>query len=122
MDRRVAAQLSMVDLAIMIMLGAAIGAPLQTPDKGILTTIVLLITLLIYFRLLCWSTFFSHRHEVLTQGDAALLVMDGRLTLEHLQHAEFSRDRAFSELRSMEIQHPGEVRRAWLEPSGRISL
>lgn len=28
------------------------------------------------------------------------LVIDGRLALEHLHHAEFSRDRAFSELRS----------------------
>ncbi|MXP48665.1 DUF421 domain-containing protein [Pantoea sp. Eser] len=59
---------------------------------------------------------------MLTQGDATLLVMDGRLALEHLHHAEFSRDRAFSELRSMGVQHLGEVRRAWLEPSGRVSL
>lgn len=122
MGRRFAGQLSIIDLAIMIMLGAAIGAPLQTPDKGILTTIVLLITLLGCFRLLSWSTFFSHRLEVLTQGDATLLVIDGRLALEHLHHAEFSRDRAFSELRSMGVQHLGEVRRAWLEPSGRVSL
>lgn len=122
MGRRFAGQLSIIDLAIMIMLGAAIGAPLQTPEKGILTTIVLLITLLGCFRLLSWSTFFSHRLEVLTQGDATMLVMDGRLALEHLHHAEFSRDRTFSELRSMGIQHLGEVRRAWLEPSGRVSL
>ena len=122
MGRRFAGQLSIIDLAIMIMLGAAIGAPLQTPEKGILTTIVLLITLLGCFRLLSWGAFYSHRLEVLTQGDATLLVMDGRLALEHLHHAEFSRDRTFSELRSMGIQHLGEVRRAWLEPSGRVSL
>jgi len=122
MGRRFASQLSIIDLAIMIMLGAAIGAPLQTPEKGILTTIVLLITLLGCFRLLSWGAFYSHRLEVLTQGDATLLVMDGRLALEHLHHAEFSRDRTFSELRSMGIQHLGEVRRAWLEPSGRVSL
>lgn len=122
MGRRFASQLSIIDLAIMIMLGAAIGAPLQTPEKGILTTIVLLITLLGCFRLLSWCAFFSHRLEVLTQGDATMLVMDGRLALEHLHHAEFSRDRTFSELRSMGIQHLGEVRRAWLEPSGRVSL
>lgn len=122
MGRRFAGQLSIIDLAIMIMLGAAIGAPLQTPEKGILTTIVLLITLLSCFRLLSWGAFYSHRLEVLTQGDATLLVMDGRLALEHLHHAEFSRDRTFSELRSMGIQHLGEVRRAWLEPSGRVSL
>ena len=122
MGRRFAGQLSIIDLAIMIMLGAAIGAPLQTPEKGILTTIVLLITLLGCFRLLSWGAFYSHRLEVLTQGDATLLVMDGRLALEHLHHAEFSRDRTFSELRSMGIQHLGEVRRAWLETSGRVSL
>ncbi|WP_312055721.1 hypothetical protein [Pantoea brenneri] len=35
-----------------------------------------------------------------------LLVIDGRLALEHLHHAEFSRDRAFSELRSFAWSGP----------------
>jgi uncharacterized membrane protein YcaP (DUF421 family) len=122
MGRRFAGQLSIIDLAIMVMLGAAIGAPLQTPDKGILTTLLLLITLLGCFRLLSLCSFYYRRVETLTQGDATPLVMDGRLALEHLQHAELSRNRAFSELRAMGVQHLGEVRRAWLEPSGQVSL
>ncbi|MDW8846307.1 DUF421 domain-containing protein [Erwinia sp. MMLR14_017] len=122
MGRRFAGQLSIVDLAIMVMLGAAIGAPLQTPDKGILSTVVLLFTLLGCFRLLSLLSFCSHKVEVFTQGDVTMLVMDGRLALKHLHHAEFSRDRTLSELRSMGVQHLGEVRRAWLEPSGGVSL
>lgn len=122
MGRRFAGQLSIVDLAIMVMLGAAIGAPLQTPEKGILSTVLLLVTLLACFRLLSLLSFYSHTLETFTQGDATLLVMDGRLALKHLHHAELSRDRTFSELRSMGVQHLGEVRRAWLEPSGRVSL
>ena len=122
MGRRFAGQLSIVDLAIMVMLGAAIGAPLQTPEKGILPTVLLLLTLLGCFRLLSLLSFYSHKIETFTQGDATLLVMDGRLALEHLYHAEFSRDRTLSKLRSLGVQHLGEVRRAWLEPTGRVSL
>ena len=122
MGRRFAGQLSIVELAIMVMLGAAIGAPLQTPEKGILPTVVLLVTLVGCFRLLSWLTFRSHKMETLSQGDATMLVQDGRLAQEHLRHAELSRARIFSELRALDIQHLGEVRRAWLEPSGRVSL
>ncbi len=121
MGRRFASQLSIVELAIMVMLGAAIGPPLQTPEKGILPT-VLLLTLLACFRLLSWFTFRSHQMEILSQGDATMLVKNGRLALEHLRHAELSRARIFSELRALDIQHLGELQRAWLEPSGRVSL
>lgn len=122
MGRRFAGQLSIVELAIMVMLGAAIGPPLQTPEKGILPTVALLVTLFACFRLLAWITFRSHKIEILSQGDATMLVQEGRLALEHLRHAELSRARIFSELRALDVQHLGELRRAWLEPSGRISL
>lgn len=122
MGRRFAGQLSIVELAIMVMLGAAIGPPLQTPEKGILPTVVLLVTLFGCFRLLSWLSFRSHRLEALSQGEATMLVQDGRLALEHLRHAELSRARIFSELRALDVQHLGELRRAWLEPSGRVSL
>lgn len=122
MGRRFAGQLSIVELAIMVMLGAAIGPPLQTPEKGILPTVVLLITLFACFRLLSWLTFRSHKMEMLSQGDATMLVQDGRLAQSHLRHAELSRARIFSELRALDVQHLGELRRAWLEPSGRVSL
>jgi len=122
MGRRFAGQLSIVELAIMVMLGAAIGPPLQTPEKGILPTVLLLVTLFACFRLLAWITFRSHKMEILSQGDATMLVQEGRLARDHLRHAELSRARIFSELRALDVQHLGELRRAWLEPSGRISL
>lgn len=122
MGRRFAGQLSIVELAIMVMLGAAIGPPLQTPEKGILPTVVLLITLLGCYRLLSWLTFRFHPLEKFSQGDVTLLVMDGRLALKPIRRAELSRDRIFSELRALNVQHLGEVRRAWLEPSGSVSL
>ena len=120
--RRFAGQLSILELAIMIMLGAAIGAPLQTPEKGILPTLVLLLALLASFRLLSWLSFRSHRVEVLSQGDATTLIVDGRMALDNVRQAKLSRDRIFSELRALDVQHLGEVRRAWLEPAGRVSL
>ncbi len=65
MGRRFAGQLSIVDLAIMVMLGAAIGAPLQTPEKGILSTVLLLVTLLACFRLLSLLSFTLTRSKPL---------------------------------------------------------
>ncbi|TWI50932.1 uncharacterized protein DUF421 [Pseudomonas duriflava] len=122
MGRRVAAQLSVSELAVMITLGAAIGVPLQTPEKGILPAAVLLLTALIFQRGLSFLSFKKRAVEVAVQGDATVLVKDGRLVLDNVAKARLSPERIHSELRSQNIQHLGEVRRVYLESSGRFSL
>jgi uncharacterized membrane protein YcaP (DUF421 family) len=122
MGRRVAAQLSISELAVMLTLGAAIGVPLQTPEKGILPAAVLLLTALVFQRGLSLLSFKKREIEVATQGDATILVKDGRLVLENMAKARLSPERVHSELRAQNIQHLGEVRRVYLESSGHFSL
>ncbi|MFK4135711.1 hypothetical protein ACI2KR_26025 [Pseudomonas luteola] len=62
--RRVAAQLSISELAVMLTLGAAIGVPLQTPEKGILPAAVLLLTALLFQRGLSCFSFKSRSVEI----------------------------------------------------------
>jgi uncharacterized membrane protein YcaP (DUF421 family) len=50
MGKRMAAQLSISELAVMITLGAAIGVPLQTPAQGLLPAGILLVSALIFQR------------------------------------------------------------------------
>jgi len=122
MGRRVAAQLSISELAVMITLGAAIGVPLQTPEKGILPAAVLLLTALIFQRGLSFLSFKRRSVEVVTQGDSTILVKDGRLVIDNMVKASLSPERIHSELRAQNIQHLGEVRRVYLESSGHFSL
>src|SRR6195952_3068631 len=44
MGKRVAAQLSITELAVILMLGAAIGVPIQVSSQGVLPAVVVLLT------------------------------------------------------------------------------
>lgn len=60
--------------------------------------------------------------EVITQGNVTLLLEDGRLLLDNLSKASLTSSRVISELRAMNVQHLGELRRVYLEATGHFSL
>jgi uncharacterized membrane protein YcaP (DUF421 family) len=87
MGKRVAAQLSIPELAVVLMLGAAIGLPLQVPDKGLLPALLVLLVVLAWQQGLSFWAFKSRRMETLSQGDVSILLKDGRLALDGLEKA-----------------------------------
>lgn len=122
MGKRMAAQLSISEMAVMITLGAAIGVPLQTPEQGMLPAVVLLFSVLLFQRGLSYGAYRQRRVEVVTQGDVTLLLEDGRLLLQNLGKAGLTAARVHSTLRAMDIQHLGELRRVYLEATGDLTL
>lgn len=122
MGKRMAAQLSISELAVMITLGAAIGVPLQTPAQGVLPAGILLVSALVFQRGVSYWAYRKRSIEVITQGDVTLLLEDGRLLLDNLSKASLTSSRVISELRTMNVQHLGELRRVYLEATGHFSL
>src|SRR4051812_42178617 len=59
MGKRVAGQLSLSELAIMVTLGAAIGVPMETPQNGLLPGLVILLIAVFYQR---GIGYLSYRH------------------------------------------------------------
>ena len=122
MGKRMAAQLSISELAVMITLGAAIGVPLQTPAQGVMPACVLLASALAFQRGVSYWAYRKRKIEVITQGDVTLLLEDGRFLLNNLNKASLTSSRVISELRAMDVQHLGELRRVYLEATGHFSL
>lgn len=122
LGKRMAAQLSISELAVMITLGAAIGVPLQTPAQGLLPAGMLLVSAVVFQRGVSYWAYRNRRVEVATQGDVTLLLEDGRLLLDNLSEASLTVSRVTSELRAMDIQHLGELRRVYLEATGHFSV
>jgi uncharacterized membrane protein YcaP (DUF421 family) len=56
------------------------------------------------------------------QGDLTVLVRDGVLDLEAMQRQAMSQEQLFGLLRNESIAQLGELRRAYFEANGRISL
>jgi uncharacterized membrane protein YcaP (DUF421 family) len=122
MGKRVAAQLSITELAVILMLSAAIGVPIQVSSQGVLPAVVVLLTVVCLQRASSLSALRWRRVELLTQGEVSLVARDGRILLEKLRENQMSREMLASELRAADVAHRGELRRVYLESSGALSI
>lgn len=122
MGKRVAAGLSLSELAVILTLGAAAGLPLQSIDKGLLPAAVVLLVGLVFQRGLSLLSFRHRCVEVAAQGDVTVLLQEGRLLLDELAVSQLSTQKLFSALRAQGVLHLGQLRRVYLESSGQFSL
>ena len=77
MGKRVAGQLSMSELAVIVTLGAVIGVPMEVAENGMLPALVLLLVAVVYQRAIGFLSFKSRRIELITQGDLVAIVGGG---------------------------------------------
>ena len=122
MGKRVAAQMSVSELAVIVTLGAAVGVPMQVPDRGMLPAILILGVAVLFQRGVAILGFRHRKVETVMQGDVNVLVQDGRIFLDEMRAAALSRERLFALLRVRSIEQLGQVRRVYLETSGDISV
>lgn len=122
LGKRMKGQLSVTEMAIMLMIGAVASVAMQVPDRGMLQGILLLTLILLLQRGLTWLEVKSRRVERLTQGVGVTLIKDGVLQLETLEAAPITRQEVFAELRTRNIPHLGRVERLYFEACGIMSL
>jgi len=122
LGKRMSAQLSIFELIIIIVLGAAISLPMASPDRGILSGILILLFIVGFEKGLAYLTFKSNKAEVLTLGRLDVLISDGRLIYKNMAKTVMSRERIFSELRQQSVTHLGQVERMYLETCGMFSI
>src|SRR4051812_2525883 len=68
LGKRMAGQLSISEIAVMIMLGAIVSVPMQISNRGILMGLAALFIVVAYHRLITLYTFNSPRIETLLYG------------------------------------------------------
>ena len=122
MGKRMASTLTRNELAALVSLAAAVGVPLQVPDKGLLPALIICMIVVIIQRLMAIWMFRNNKLERLTQGDIDILVQNGVLNLETMKKALLSRERVFAQLRSESIDNLGRVKRLYMENSGSFNI
>lgn len=122
LGKRMAGQISVTELSVMLLLGAIVSAPMQLPDRGILQGLWLLLIILFLQRGLSWWGTKNVKAEKLTYGEATLLVKDGVLDVNAMMGTRISRPELFRELRSKNIYQLGKVKRVYMEASGSMSI
>jgi uncharacterized membrane protein YcaP (DUF421 family) len=122
MGKRMASQLSRNEMIALVSLSAAIGVPLQAPDRGILAAVVIAAAVILIQQQISRAAFRNETIESVTQGEMSVLVMDGRLKLSSMKVTGITWEKVFSQLRSRSIRHLGEVKRLYFEADGTFTM
>jgi len=122
LSKRGVKQLSVFELAILIALGSATGDPMFYNDIPISYGFVVLVVVILLYRIITGFTAKSKKMEILLEGSPTCLLSNGEIEYENYKNVGLPYDKFFGELRLKSIDHLGQVRRAYLETSGEISI
>ena len=122
LGKRGMGQLSSLEVAIIICFGSAVGDPMIQMEVPILYGIVAVTTIAI---LQIWMERVINKNkklEEIMEGKAELLVDDGIIQIEILRKNNLSHEDLFRALRNNEVEHLGQVKKAFFETSGQLSV
>jgi uncharacterized membrane protein YcaP (DUF421 family) len=122
LGKRMSGQLTINEMAVMLVLGAIVSVPMQVPGSGLAQGVLLLICTLSFQRGISWLGYKSKNFERATMGDTIMLVSNGILELKVMDENHITRQLIFSQLRQNGISSLGEVDRLYLEASGIFSM
>jgi uncharacterized membrane protein YcaP (DUF421 family) len=122
LGRRMAAQLNRIEMIALFALAAAIGVPLQAPDRGLLPAVVIAVVVVLIGRLVASWSFRSQRFESIAEDDYTTLVLDGIILMDKLKMTRITVERLVAQLRGEGIRQLGEVKRLYFEANGSFSL
>src|SRR3954469_22392158 len=118
LGKRMSGQLTILEMAVMLTLGAIVSVGMQMPERGIALSMFVLICTLVFQRGLSSWGVRNARVEEITQGKISILLKDGVMDLDEMSRCRISRQQLLAELRSQGLLNLGEVRRVYLEACG----
>jgi uncharacterized membrane protein YcaP (DUF421 family) len=115
-------QLSIFETVIIIALGSAAGDPMFYEDVGIVPALTVFVVVLLLYRLVTWLTGRFPWFEKMVEGKTECLITDGAFSFQKFEKESLAQDEFFTELRLKNVEHLGQVRNAYIETTGDISI
>jgi uncharacterized membrane protein YcaP (DUF421 family) len=115
-------QLSVFELVLIIGLGSAAGDPMFYEDVGVLPALLVFGLVIALYRLMTYLAAKNKKIENVIEGKPVCLIRDGEFSLEGFEKEDLGQDEFFMELRIDKVEHLGQVRQAYLETNGMISI
>lgn len=122
LGNRGVSQLSTGEFALIIALGSAVGDPMFYPDVPLVNGMAVVTLIVIFGRLINMAAGRSRRAGQLLEGYSHRVVMDGELDIGGMRAAHLVSREIYSEVRQEGIESLGQVRRAYLEIDGNLSV
>ena len=119
--RRGVRQLSIFELSIILALGSAAGDTMFYHDTPLLPVVVVFALVSAMYWLFNRLTEWFPRFGDWLEGKPVLLVEEGRINVKNLNSLNLTQKELFGELRREQVEHLGQVRRAYMEATGNLS-
>ncbi|AYA35706.1 DUF421 domain-containing protein [Hymenobacter oligotrophus] len=119
--RRGVRQLSIFELSIILALGSAAGDAMFYDDVPLLHVTVVFAMIAGLYTLFNRLTEKLPRFSDWLEGAPVLLIEEGRVHLDNFRKQNLTQKELFGELRQLQVEHLGQVRRAYIEATGNIS-
>jgi uncharacterized membrane protein YcaP (DUF421 family) len=116
------AQLSPFEFAIIIALGSAVGDAMFYLDIPLIECMLVVTVVVVLQRLIVWVTNRNSRVEKVLEGKPYTLVEGGILNVDNMFRTALSHDEVFMELREAGAEQLGQVKYAYLEVNGQMSI
>lgn len=120
--KRSVASLAPFDLALVILIGEVAAIPVSELHVEMVHGILPVILMGFLHVLMTTINMHSRKFEEWTEGTPTLLVKDGQVLKPNLLRERVSLADLEVALRHKNVAHLGEVRQAWMEPAGGISV
>ena len=115
------AQMSTVEFLLVIALGSAIGDAMFYPEVPIFHAMLVITVVVVINKGLDWLICRFKPVEKAIDGVTAEVVRDGVIMVQVMRNASIGKSELFTGLREQGYANLGEVRRAYIETSGRFS-
>lgn len=115
-------QLSIFEVVIIISLGSAAGDPMFYEDVGLVPAILVFVIILAMYRTVTWLLAKSKRFENFMEGKVHCIIEDGQFSITSFEREDLAQDEFFAELRLKSVEHLGQVRNAYVETNGAVSI
>jgi len=122
LGKRMASQVSRLELAALVSLASAIGVPMLSATNGLLPAFLIATIIVLITRLVSKISVRNQDFERMTQGDLDKLVEDAVMDLSVMKRVRITRERLFAHLRSENLNHLGLVKRIYMEANGTFTL
>jgi uncharacterized membrane protein YcaP (DUF421 family) len=120
--KRQVGQLAPFDLVLLLVLSNAVQNAMNGGDNSVIGGMISAVTLVGANWIVGFLTYRSRKLEALVEGRPEVLIHDGKLFQQSLEHAKLTRHEVMTALREAGCASVEDVRAAFLENDGSISV
>ena len=120
--KRQLGQMSAFDLVLLLIIANAVQNAMVGPDTSLAGGLVAAGVLLFWHQVINRLRRSSPRFGKLIAGEGVMLIKDGKILEQHVQHAGVTPEELLQSLREHGVATVAEVRLAVLEPDGSVSV